>query len=250
MLGASLLLSGCSGPPATPSPETSDPTTTAEASQTPVTMPAVTDGSVEFASIDLAKIPVTPEFTNLVGTDPAASKQAIETGMNAIRIFNLDYANRKTISTQVTKEDKDAILAELDGKLKPLMSAQTWELFVQKWNQNTAENSDSIFMMNTATTKEDQKWDNPSNLECGMSENIPWTTTFSEPQLTTVPVEGQDYQAAALKIKAHYLIPCAEGKVLKNVMQWELMLGSETLNNDWKVYRWSRTPLGNPEYVQ
>lgn len=169
-------------------------------------------------------------------------------GVKTLTVFTEDYKKHQTASGELSKEALHSLLPEVQGKLKPLLNKGTLQQFSQKWqneaNKETGPESNA-FMLSTAGGT--GNWENAANLPCPIS-NTPWKTNFSDPQLTAVPVTGQDYQAVAYVTTAHSLVPCADGKILRSDMQWQLTLGPSADGSRWEVYGWEHKPVGTPSY--
>lgn len=246
VLGAALLLAGCSAPPAL-TPETS-PTATTAAVAKPVAMAGKPLGAITAADVSLEA-----GYQDETGSTDAVARDAAQLGLDVLKVFTSDYAKYQKISEGLNQEELLALLPDVQKKLAPLINEGALANLSEKWQKEASDPTDldnSLLMLVTDSgeSPEDHQWKNNASLDCGISD-AEWTVTFSDPRIEAVAQEGAEYKATAFKAKAHYLLPCAEGNVLGQEMDWQLDLGASPDNTRWQVYRWSRTPLGNAGYV-
>lgn len=247
ILGVSFVLAGCSTPLA---PYSSTPATTAESV---ISKPVAKDGT-PITEISYSAVQISDAYLSESVVEPALAQNAAKLGLDTLKIFTNDYAKYQKESEALNQEELLALLPEAESKLADKLNPGALQKFSEKWKEgasNPADLSNETFMLVTDSEgemKEDNKWENTANLECGVSDTE-WTTTFSMPRLEYVPVEGTDYKATAFKATAHYLVPCSQGKVISQNMEWTFLLGSSADNSKWEIYRWERKPLGEPVYA-
>jgi hypothetical protein len=219
---------------------------TGDASGKTIPIPDLFDGSVPLNQIPPAQ--PTGAFFDAVEGANYDTEIMNDLGVKALTVFTEDYKKNQTVSGELSKEELDNLLPEVEGNLKPLMNSKTLQEFSQKWKEGSNKESgpeNNSLMLNTSGGK--GNWDNEANLPCAVS-NTPWKTTFSDPQLTASPVAGQDYQAVAYVATAHSLIPCADGKILKSDMRWQFTLGPSEDGSRWEIYGWEHKPVAAPTY--
>lgn len=244
LLGAIALgLSSCGSTAASPQPSTS----------TAVAKPVATDGT-PLSDITSADVPISPGYQEGTGTTDVIARDAAQIGLNALKVFTSDYAKYQKLSEALNQEELLALLPDVQQKLGPLMNDRTLASLTRKWEKDASDPKDlenSVLMLATdnADNPEDDKWKNDANLECGISD-AEWTVTFSDPRVEPIPADGVDSMGTAFKTRAHYFVPCAEGLVLRQDMDWQLDLGADPDGNQWQVYRWNRTPVGHAAFVQ
>ena len=239
----SLLVAGCSTP-ATPAPDT------ASASATPsVTKPTAREGK-EITAISGNEVTIAEDYQAVTGADDQGVQDAIRLGLNSLKVFTFDYAKYLTLDNALNQEELLALLPEVEDKMRPLMNEGTLKNFSEQWKteaSNPEELGNTALMLMT-TGGDSTSWENPANLECGIS-NAEITVGFANPRLEAVPVEGMDYKVTAFSADAHYFIPCAEGKVMKQDISWKLTLGPSASGDKWELYQWERKIVGDATYV-
>lgn len=216
---------------------------------TTIAVPDLLDGSVPFNQIP----PALPSATYYNATEgsPLSAEDADALGKSVLQVLTLDYDKNRTLSGKLSRDELNALLPEVEGKLKPMLNAEALANFSDKWKQEAAKEGQpesNTLMLATAGSQPDN-WGNPANLQCGITDT-PWKTTFSDPKLISTPVAGADYEAAAYTVTAHYLIPCAEGKIMKQLMQWKFVIAPSADYSRWEVYQWEHAPIGETAYYQ
>lgn len=220
----------------------------AQATKT-IAVPDLLDGSVPFNQIPPA-LP-TATYYDAVEGSPLTVEDADALGKSVLKVMTLDYDKNRTLSGKLNQDQLNALLPEVEGKLQPLLNTEALANFSDKWKQEAAiaGQPESKTLMLAVEGDQPDNWGNPANLQCGMTDT-PWKTTFSDPKLVSEPVKGQDYSVAAYTVTAHYLIPCAEGKIMKQLMQWKFVLAPSADYSRWEVYQWEHAPLGETAYYQ
>lgn len=234
-----LLLTGCSVlPTATPNPQ-----------QNTISIPDPKDGSVPLAQLPPAL--ATDEYIAAFGPDEVSAREASKVGLATLQIFTTDYGKYRTGAGELSRDEALNLLPEVEGKLTPLMNPATLAAFSEQWRTDILdkEQPESSTLMLAIDGNADKTWKNDAGLQCGVTDTE-WKTTFSDAQMTAVPVQGQDYKAAAYTVNAHYLIPCAEGKFLQQKMKWTITLGPDASNSKWEVYQWERKPSAPAKYLE
>lgn len=247
LAGVALLVGGCSVSPA-PTVETS-PTTTAAA----VVKPVATEGT-PLADISAVDVSISPGYQEETGVTDAVARDAAQLGLDALKVFTADYAQYQKVSEALNQEELLALLPDAKQRFGPLMSEGALADLSERWakgasDPNNLENKTLMLVTHSVDDAEDNSWENTADLKCGVSD-AELTVTFSDPRVEAIPVDGADYKGTAFKTRAHYFVPCAEGPVLRQDMDWQLDLGADPENTRWQVYRWDRSPVGNAAVVQ
>lgn len=247
LLGVTLLMAGCSAAPAlTPG---SSPVNTITAVEKPV----ATDGT-PLAGITAADVSIHPGYQDETGLTDADARKAAQVGLETLKVFTSDYSKYQKRSEALNQEELLALLPDAQRKLGPLMNEGTLANLSETWTKGASdpenlENSVLMLATNSGDNPKEDTWQNSADLECGISDGE-WTVTFSDPRIEAISEAGTEYKVTSFKTKAHYFVPCAEGNVLRQDMDWQLVLGASSDNIRWQVYRWDRTPVGNAAFVQ
>lgn len=241
----SLLAVGCSAP-AGPAPETAP-----SISSPAVTKPLPKEGK-EIIALAPVEVSVAPDYKEATGADDQGVQDAIKLGLDSLKVFTYDFAQYQTLDKALNQEQLLALLPEAEAKMKPLMNEGTLKNFSEKWKAE-ASNPDKLenisLLLLTTGGENATNWKNKENLECGIS-NAELAISFTNPRLEAITPDGLDYKVTAFKADGHYYIPCADGKVMKQDVAWELLLGPSSDGSKWELYTWTRKLTGDASYVQ
>jgi hypothetical protein len=257
LLGLSLFVSGCQVAPGNTVRLDDNGNPIGTATSPVIPKPVAQDGSQDLSAITVDNVFVSPTYQEDTGAGYEQARAASDLGLQAMKVFTLDFAKYQKNSESLNQEELLALLPEVEEKMKPLMFPGTLEDLSKKWKEGASDASkleNSVMMFATdqvddpSTALPENSWKNSANLEC-VNTDTEWSTTFSEPQLTAIPAKDADYKVTAFKIKAHYLIPCADGKVLSQNMDWTLGIGPDPTGSFWQIYSWERLPIGDAAYI-
>lgn len=246
-----IILAGCSASP-TPPATVTDASPSASAAPT-VSKPVATQGKsiLEIYPYDVS---VDQSYFTETGATPDVATDAVAISLETMKVFTSDFAKYRKKSEALNQEELLALLPDVQNSLKPLMTPDNLNQFSQKWTEQASdpanlENTTLMLATDDADGSEEDMWENAADLPCGLSD-AEWTTTFTNPRLEYSNVEGIDYKITVFRTTGHYLVPCADGKVLGVDMDWELQLGPNAANTTWEVYKWERKNATKIAYVQ
>lgn len=235
---------GCDG--SSPAASDEPASTSTPVSSSPPPRPAAAEGTEELNEIAAASVPVTDQYVQDFGADREAQLALVNRGLDMMRILTLDYEEYRTKSGALTKENYMSLMPDFEKNIKPKVHEGLWKSFVAQWENL---DDDKRTMMYLATRDGDNAWTTDEGgtlLTCPYSDT-PWTTTFSNPELTAQPYkalaapEATGYNVTTFKITAHHSIPCDDGKVLRTGDKWTL-----TYEVDGTLFNWNRNSAGMP----
>lgn len=253
--GMTLVIAGCSTPTPTPDATASNSSTPAPTVSKPVVSKPLAKDGKDIAQLTVADVSIDPDFKTTMQTDDATAKEAATVGVDALKAFTVDFGKYQTINNTLDQKQLLALLPEAEAKMKPLLSPELLADFSKQWKDGAADPNNLVGNPLLLIGKlkdpkpEDNFWKNKENLKCEISDKQ-MTVAAENPRIVATTMKDVAYPVTSFITKAHYYIPCADGKIMQQDTEWELTLGPSQDGNGWRVYQWNRKLTSPATFVK